>query len=77
MDPRLSGDPTIVVSTADPELLDHALSVVAAAGLEAEVTSDPGFLRARWSSASWCWSESTTDLRWSSSGCPGGRRCTC
>ena len=52
MEPRLSGDPTIVVSTADPELLDHALSVVAAAGLEAEVTSDPGFLRARWSSAS-------------------------
>ena len=52
MDPRLSGDPTIVVSTADPELLDHALSVVAAGGLEAEVTSDPGFLRARWSSAS-------------------------
>lgn len=51
MDPRLPGDPTIVVSTADPELLDHALSVVAAAGLEAEVTSDPGFLRARWSSA--------------------------
>ena len=52
MHPRLSGDPTIVVSTTDPELLDHALSVVAAAGLEAEVTSDPGFLRSRWSSAS-------------------------
>jgi secretion/DNA translocation related CpaE-like protein len=52
MDPRGAGDPTIVVSTADPELLDHALSVVAAAGLEAEVTSDPGFLRARWRSAS-------------------------
>jgi secretion/DNA translocation related CpaE-like protein len=51
MDPRAAGDPTIVVSTADPELLDHALSVVAAAGLEAEVTSDPGFLRARWRSA--------------------------
>ena len=48
MDPRSSVDPTIVVSTTDPELLDHALSVVAAAGLEAEVTSDPGFLRARW-----------------------------
>ena len=52
MDPRDADDPTIVVSTADPELLDHALSVVAAAGLEAEVTSDPGFLRARWRSAS-------------------------
>ena len=43
MDLRAAGDPTIVVSTADPELLDHALSVVAAAGLEAEVTSDPAF----------------------------------
>jgi len=52
MDPRRASEPTIVVSTADPELLDHALSVVAAAGLEAEVASDPGFLRARWSSAS-------------------------
>jgi secretion/DNA translocation related CpaE-like protein len=52
MDPRGAGDPTIVVSTADPELLDQALSVVAAAGLEAEVTSDPGSLRARWRSAS-------------------------
>ena len=51
MDPRRVTDPTIVVSTADPELLDHALSVVATAGLEAEVTSDPGFLRARWSRA--------------------------
>ncbi len=52
MDPRSSVDLTIVVSTTDPELLDHALSVVAAAGLEAEVASDPGFLRARWTSAS-------------------------
>jgi secretion/DNA translocation related CpaE-like protein len=52
MDPRTLSDPTIVVSTADPELLDHALSVVAAAGLEAEVTGDLGSLRARWSQAS-------------------------
>jgi secretion/DNA translocation related CpaE-like protein len=52
MDPRASSDPTIVVSTADPDLLDHALSVVAAAGLEAEVISDPGSLRSRWGSAS-------------------------
>ncbi len=52
MDPRTRSDPTIVVSTADPDLLDHALSVVAAAGLEAEVTSDPGSLRSRWSGAS-------------------------
>ena len=52
MDPRLGSDPTIVVSTADAELLDQALSVVAAAGLEAEVTSDPGFLRSHWNDAS-------------------------
>jgi secretion/DNA translocation related CpaE-like protein len=52
MDPRTGSDPTILVSTADPDLLDHALSVVAAAGLEAEVTSDLGSLRSRWSGAS-------------------------
>ena len=52
MDPRTRNDPTIVVSTADPDLLDHALAVVAAAGLEAEVTSDLGSLRSRWSGAS-------------------------
>jgi secretion/DNA translocation related CpaE-like protein len=52
MDPRIRSDPTIVVCTSDPELLDHALSVVAAAGLEAEVTSDPGSLRSRWPVAS-------------------------
>jgi secretion/DNA translocation related CpaE-like protein len=52
MDPRKRSDPTIVISTDDPDLLDHALSVVAAAGLEAEVTSDLGSLRSRWPSAS-------------------------
>ena len=53
MDPRSTrSDPTIVVSTADPDLLDHALSVVAAAGLEAEVTGDLGSLRTRWPHAS-------------------------
>ena len=52
MDPRTRSDPAIVVSTADPDLLDHALSVVAAAGLEAEVTADPGSLRSRWLTAS-------------------------
>jgi secretion/DNA translocation related CpaE-like protein len=52
MDPRPRSDPTIVVSTSDPDLLDQALSVVAAAGVEAEVTSDLGSLRSRWSSAS-------------------------
>src|SRR3712207_1357825 len=49
---RTRSDPMIVVSTSDPDLLDHALSVVAAAGVEAEVTSDLGALRSRWSSAS-------------------------
>jgi secretion/DNA translocation related CpaE-like protein len=52
MDARARTDPTIVVSTADPDLLDHALSVVAAAGLEAEVTGDHGSLRSLWSGAS-------------------------
>jgi secretion/DNA translocation related CpaE-like protein len=52
MDPRKRSDPTIVVSTEDPDLLDHALSVVAATGLEAEVTSDLGALRSRWPAAS-------------------------
>ena len=52
MDPRRRSDPTIVISTDDPDLLDHALSVVAAAGLEAEVTSDLGALRSRWPAAS-------------------------
>ena len=52
MDPRTRSDPSIVVSKSDPDLLDHALSVVAAAGMEAEVTSDLGLLRSRWSSAS-------------------------
>jgi secretion/DNA translocation related CpaE-like protein len=52
MDPRTGSEPEIVVSTADPSLLDHALSVVAAAGLEAEVTSDLGSLRSRWPTAS-------------------------
>ena len=52
MDPRTRSDPTIVISTTDPDLLDHALSVVAAAGLEAEVTSDLGSLRSRWPGAS-------------------------
>lgn len=51
MDPRPPSDPLIVVTTAEPELLDHALSVVAAAGLEAEVVSDPGGLRGLWGSA--------------------------
>src|SRR3982750_4716435 len=52
MDRRTPSDPTIVVTTADPDLLDHALSVVAAAGLEAQVTSDLGSLRSLWPAAS-------------------------
>ena len=34
-----------------PDLLDQALSIMAAAGVEATVFSDPGLLRAAWSSA--------------------------
>ena len=52
MDPSAYADPGIVVVTADPELLDQALSIMAAAGVEATVVSDPGLLRAGWSSAS-------------------------
>ncbi len=51
MDQRTSGDPTIVVATADPERLDQVLSILAAVGLEAVVVSDPGSLRSCWSSA--------------------------
>lgn len=51
MDPSAYADPGIVVVTADPELLDQALSIMAATGVEATVVSDPGLLRAGWSSA--------------------------
>jgi secretion/DNA translocation related CpaE-like protein len=51
MDSSAYADPGIVVVTADPELLDQALSIMAAAGVEATVVSDPGLLRAGWSSA--------------------------
>lgn len=48
-------DPTngraLVVVTADPELLDHILSVTAAVGIEPEVANDPGALRPLWSAA--------------------------
>lgn len=50
MDPR-NGGRALVVITADPELLDHILSVTAAVGLEPEVARDPGGLRPMWSSA--------------------------
>ena len=51
MDPSAYADPGIVLVTADPDLLDQALSIMAAAGVEATVFSDPGLLRAAWSSA--------------------------
>jgi secretion/DNA translocation related CpaE-like protein len=51
MGPSSYADPAIVVVTADPELLDQALSILAAVGVEATVLSDPGLLRAAWSSA--------------------------
>ena len=51
MDQRISGDPTIVVATADPERLDQVLSILAAVGLEAVVVSDPGSLRSFWFAA--------------------------
>ena len=41
----------LVVITADPELLDHVLSVTAAVGVEPQVASDPGALRPLWSTA--------------------------
>lgn len=41
-----------MVVTADPELLDHILSVTAAVGLEPQVATDPGALRPSWSNAS-------------------------
>jgi secretion/DNA translocation related CpaE-like protein len=42
----------LVVTTTDPELLDHVLSVTAAADAEPVVVADPGELRALWAGAS-------------------------
>lgn len=52
MDPHRLGQTTVVVATADPELLDQVLSVTAAVGLEPLILSDPGQLRRHWASAS-------------------------
>lgn len=51
MDQRFANR-ALVVITADPELLDHILSVTAAVGVEPYVASDPGALRPLWSGAS-------------------------
>lgn len=54
MDQRIGSHPggrALVVVTADPELLDHVLSVTAAVGIEPQVASDPGALRPLWSGA--------------------------
>jgi hypothetical protein len=77
MDQRTSGDPTIVVATADPERLDQVLSILAAVGLEAVVVSDPGSLRSFWSSAAMVLvgvdhAPRSRDWAW-----PGARRSTC
>jgi secretion/DNA translocation related CpaE-like protein len=52
MDPHRLGETTVVVATADPELLDHVLSVTAVVGVEPLILSDPGQLRTHWASAS-------------------------
>jgi secretion/DNA translocation related CpaE-like protein len=52
MDPHRLGQTTVVVVTADPELLDQVLSVTAVVGLEPLILSDPGQLRTHWTSAS-------------------------
>jgi secretion/DNA translocation related CpaE-like protein len=52
MDPRRLGQATVMVATADPELLDQVLSVTAVVGVEPLVVTDPGLLRPHWTSAS-------------------------
>jgi secretion/DNA translocation related CpaE-like protein len=52
MDPHRLGQTTVVVATADPELLDQVLSVTAVVGVEPMILSDPGQLRTHWASAS-------------------------
>ena len=46
------GQSTVMVATADPELLDQVLSVTAVVGVEPLVVSDPGLLHPQWASAS-------------------------
>jgi secretion/DNA translocation related CpaE-like protein len=52
MDPQRLGETTVVVATADSELLDHVLSVTAVVGVEPLILSDPGLLRQHWATAS-------------------------
>ncbi len=52
MDPHWLGETTIVVATADSELLDNVLSVTAVVGVEPLILSDPGLLRQHWATAS-------------------------
>lgn len=43
---------SLMVITADPELLDHVLSVTAAVGVDPYVVADPGTVRPLWTSTS-------------------------
>jgi secretion/DNA translocation related CpaE-like protein len=51
MDSSRARPSSLVVTTTDPELLDHVLSVTAAAEVEPIVVADPGELRPLWSAA--------------------------
>jgi secretion/DNA translocation related CpaE-like protein len=52
MDPHQLGQTTVVVASADSELLDHLLSATAVVGIEPLILSDPGLLREHWATAS-------------------------
>jgi secretion/DNA translocation related CpaE-like protein len=52
MDPHRPDQATIVVASADSELLDQVLSVTAVVGVEPLILSDPGQLREQWATAS-------------------------
>ena len=52
MDPHRLDQATVVVASADSELLDQVLSVTAVVGVEPLILSDPGQLREQWATAS-------------------------
>jgi secretion/DNA translocation related CpaE-like protein len=52
MDPHRLDQATVVVASADSELLDQVLSITAAVGVEPLILSDPGQLREQWATAS-------------------------
>ena len=52
MDPHRLGEATVVLVTADSELLDLVLSVTAVVGVEPLILSDPGLLHQHWATAS-------------------------